>query len=378
MADDALEADARSCLTFEQAKSRALAKVAERKAEAVAAEQGPLQTVRSAVDAYIAARETKERLNGTNKRDARARLTKHVLTAALAERPLHALTERDLTRWREALPANLAVATVQRLVGDFKAALNAAASRHRAALPSDLPLAIKNALRSGEATPPTARDKQALPDRDIRRLIEAAQEVDNANHWEGDLSRLVIVLAATGARFSQVVRLRVGDVQVDQNRIMVPVSRKGRGTKRRSHVAVVVGTDVISALVPVTAERRPSELLLERWFSRQESGRHWTRDRRGPWVDAYEMARPWNQIITTAGLPDTVVPYSLRHSSIVRQLRAGLPVRLVAALHDTSAAMIEAHYSAAIVDALDSLAAGAVVPLMSQVSDAENVVRLSR
>ena len=65
-----------------------------------------------------------------------------------------------------------------------------------------------------------------------------------------------------------------------------------------------------------------------------------------------------------AGLPADTVPYALRHSSIVRQLRAGLPVRLVAALHDTSARMIELHYSAAIVDALDDLSAGAVIPLV--------------
>ena len=57
------------------------------------------------------------------------------------------------------------------------------------------------------------------------------------------------------------------------------------------------------------------------------------------------------------------IPYSLRHSSIVRGLRAGLPVRLVAALHDTSSAMIERHYAAFIVDAMDELAARAVVPL---------------
>jgi hypothetical protein len=41
----------------------------------------------------------------------------------------------------------------------------------------------------------------------------------------------------------------------------------------------------------------------------------------------------------------------------------GLPVRLVAAMHDTSLQMIERHYSAHIVDALDELAARAVVPL---------------
>jgi hypothetical protein len=46
-----------------------------------------------------------------------------------------------------------------------------------------------------------------------------------------------------------------------------------------------------------------------------------------------------------AGLPADTVPYALRHSSIVRQLAAGVPVRFVAQIHDTSVAMIERHYS---------------------------------
>jgi len=48
--------------------------------------------------------------------------------------------------------------------------------------------------------------------------------------------------------------------------------------------------------------------------------------------------------------------YALRHSSIVRALGAGLPIRLVAALHDTSVEMIEKHYAAFIVDATEELA----------------------
>jgi hypothetical protein len=42
----------------------------------------------------------------------------------------------------------------------------------------------------------------------------------------------------------------------------------------------------------------------------------------------------------------------------------GLPIRLVAALHDTSVVMIERHYSRWIVDGLDDLVARAVVPLV--------------
>jgi hypothetical protein len=74
------------------------------------------------------------------------------------------------------------------------------------------------------------------------------------------------------------------------------------------------------------------------------------------------------------GMPD-VIPYALRHSSIVRGIRAGLPIRLVAALHDTSVVMIERHYSRWITDGLDELAARAVVPLVP--IDGDNVVRLT-
>lgn len=46
-------------------------------------------------------------------------------------------------------------------------------------------------------------------------------------------------------------------------------------------------------------------------------------------------------ILLKAGLNEEIVPYALRHTSIVRGLRVGLPTRLVAALHDTSVGMIE-------------------------------------
>jgi hypothetical protein len=62
---------------------------------------------------------------------------------------------------------------------------------------------------------------------------------------------------------------------------------------------------------------------------------------------------------------DWAVPYSLRHSSIVRGIREGLPIRLDAALHDTSVEMIERHYSRWITEGLDELAARAVVPLVA-------------
>jgi hypothetical protein len=41
-----------------------------------------------------------------------------------------------------------------------------------------------------------------LSDDDVRRLIKAANEIDDEHDWDGDLYRLVLGLAATGARFT--------------------------------------------------------------------------------------------------------------------------------------------------------------------------------
>ena len=119
-----------------------------------------------------------------------------------------------------------------------------------------------------------------------------------------------------------------------------------------------------------------SLLLRPRWH-KGAVGR-WTKGDRGPWGPVDELNRVWPSIVQRAGLPAATIPYSLRHSSIVRGLRAGLPVRLVAALHDTSSAMIEAHYTRFIADAMDELAARAVVPLTTAPATVVSIERAKR
>jgi integrase len=217
---------------------------------------------------------------------------------------------------------------------------------------------------SAHAVPAAAREAQVLPDVDVRALISAAWEVDAVESWDGDLARIVLLLAATGARFSQIARMTVADVQAAQKRLMIPVSRKGRGAKNSSHIGVRVGADVLAALAKAIAGRQGSEplFLRARWEPVRGAVR-WEKGSRGPWHAASELTRPWAPIVSRARLAAGIIPYALRHSSIVRGLRAGLPVRLVAALHDTSSAMIERYYAAFIVDVMDELAARAVVPL---------------
>lgn len=369
-ADDGLSADGVETLNFEQAKNRAAQHVEQERQRERDAGKEPIPTVREVVETYAAKRKARaEKQEGARPRDASGRLALHVLEKPLANKRLDTLSDEDLSDWRADLPETLATSSIQRIVNDLRAALNAVPPRILKRLPASYLTMIKLGLKAGEAEPATARDGAALPDADVRRIIEAARTVDDMEDWSGDLFRLVLVLAATGMRFSQIRRIQVGDVQPEQSRLMIPTSRKGRGQKRATHIGVKVGGDVIEALRSAVAGRRPADPLLERWKHRQERPAEgakpiWVRDKRGTWNSPAELARPWASIIERAGLPADTVPYALRHSSIVRGLRAALPVRLVAQLHDTSDKMIERHYASAIVNALDDLAALAVVPLV--------------
>jgi integrase len=185
-----------------------------------------------------------------------------------------------------------------------------------------------------------------------------------------DLGLLVAVLAATGARFSQVARLTVADVlDGPEPRLMMPASRKGQKAGRRAqHYPCAVSPDLIALLRTATEGRRGSDPLLLRWAWKLAPGnkskgtrRQWVQDKRVPWREAYEMTKPWRTAVTLAGLPPETEPYRLRDASIIRGLRAGFPTRLVAQLHDTSAEMIERYYTPHIADALGDLARKAVV-----------------
>jgi hypothetical protein len=84
-------------------------------------------------------------------------------------------------------------------------------------------------------------------------------------------------------------------------------------------------------------------------------------------------------VIEAAGLdPDEVTLYALRHSSIVRQLLANVPIRIVATLHDTSVKMIERTYSRYIAGHSDEIARRALLETNAQPPAAANVVPLAK
>jgi integrase len=329
-------------------------------------EASRVTTVANAVRTYVKARIARDPRHG---RDAETRLARHVLgDTKLASLPVGRVTARALSEWRASLPAALSAAGINRLLNDFRAALNLHVASHWRELPATVGKEIELGLK---ALPGTSGARQALlSDADIRKIIESAYDVDP------DLGALVLVLAGTGARFSQAARITIADFQPKANRVMVPASGKGRNARQRAYAAVPLGPDSVERLERLTVGRSGHAPLLMRWISRQVGPIKWVPVERAAWSDASQMLGGWKKTLAMAGVP-YVEPYSLRHSSIVRGLRSGVPVRIVAALHDTSSAMIERYYSAFILDAADELARRAIVPLVSPPATSFSVVASS-
>jgi hypothetical protein len=88
----------------------------------------------------------------------------------------------------------------------------------------------------------------------------------------------------------------------------------------------------------------------------------------GEWKDA-DHHRPFKDVVQRCALTDwerlgyaaPVTLYALRHTDIVRQIQANVPLRVTAATHDTSVAMIERHYSRHIADHTDAITRAALL-----------------
>ena len=255
------------------------------------------------------------------------------LTPTLATKPVALLSMNDLRHWRDGLVSKgVAPATINRTRAGLRAALELAASL-------DDRIANRNAFRSGLKGLPGGKNARrvVLPDADVLRIVEAAYQEDRA------FGVLVEVLAQTGARVSQVARLRCADLQADRAdpRLLMPTSYKGRGQKEKQQQVPVPITATLAALLTELKGDRPDDAPLlpksdgSRWLEINKS-EHWNLFR---------------AVAERAGFdPDVITSYALRHASICRALLNGVPISIVSRLHDTSAREIEAHYAAYILD----------------------------
>jgi integrase len=349
IADDLEDADGIRVFDFWQAqdKARALGRGDISRGEAITTAK-PV-TVGQALAAYEADLKTR---GGDSGNVARVRVN---LPSGLFNRPVKLLTSLELRRWRDILAKKLSAATVNRTATGLKAALNLAAEH-------DERITNRRAWEIGLATIPDAEQPRnvILPDVTVRQIMRKAKEQSN------EFGLLVEVAAVTGARVSQLAQLEVQDLQVgrDAPRLMMPTSRKGKAKKAVQCRPVPIPPNLATKLLAVSAGRPLTASLLVK-----SSGAPWKKsDHSRPFARAAKAAEEG---------PERITFYALRHSSIVRQILAGVPIRVVAVNHDTSVVMLERTYSRYIGDHSDALARIGMLDTSELPSDAAMPIRRS-
>jgi integrase len=282
------------------------------------------------------------------------------VTPSLLSKPAQMLTKSELTTWRNNLIGKMKPASINRVCKSFRAALNLAAN-------NDSRIKNRDAWKLGlKGLPGAEEDRNViLQDEEVGRMVLATYDHDDA------LGLFVHVLAETGARPSQVARLLVGDlvmINAKAPRLMMPKSAKGSGNRLARKVerySVAITPDLAQRLKLASKGRFSRDRLLL-----QSNGR--------PWGEQPSSAyrRDMLEVIASVGFGPEVTIYALRHSSIVRQLLNNVPVRLVAASHNTSVVEIERTYSKHITDHSDEISRRAMLHLPATGAAAENVVAL--
>ena len=343
-ADDFQDANGKDVLTYWQAIDRARV-LARGEDDTAGAGERP-KTVAEALAGYEV--DLKAR-SGDVSTVARVRLH---LPNKLSAKPVVLVTADHLKQWRNGLRSTLAAGSIDRIANALRASLNMVADSDKRVSRHAWEVGLR-AVGGGAV----ARNVILPPDQ-IHRIVSASYDISP------EFGLLVEVAATTGARVGQLRRLEISDVQSSRAdpRLMMPSSKKGRGEKKVSHQPVAIPEVLALRLKQAGKGKAGHDPLLAK-----PSGEPWKRS---------DHTRLFTRAVVRAGLnPTKVTLYALRHSNIVRQLRGGVPIRIVAVAHDTSVLMIERNYSKDIASHVDDLVRPTLLDLSKPTSG--NVVPLA-
>jgi integrase len=157
---------------------------------------------------------------------------------------------------------------------------------------------------------------------EARRLINAC---------DPEFRALVRMALATGARFSELANLRVGDFNPDSGTVHVRASKSGKGRH------IVLTEEGVQHLIVLCAGRASTE---------------WIRVKRdaGKWQESHQT-RPMKQACVQAGIAPVASFHTLRHTYASLSVMAGAPLLVVATnLGHSDTRMVEKHYGHLAVD----------------------------
>lgn len=271
-------------------------------------------TVKEACEAYVEHLKAHKGLPSSN--DAAGRFQRTVYDHRIAKLQLSKLKTSDLKAWLNTQLKNDEEDDEE----DLRRSKDSA-NRNLSSLKAALNLALKDRLVATDAGWKTVTGFAGAGKR-RDAYLDPKQRNDLIDACPNDLKLLVKAMLLTAARPGELASLKVTDF----NKAHGSIDLTGKTGRRTS----TLSTAAIKFFSEQSKGKLPAAPLLSR-----EYGDHWNKD---SWKKLFKEA------VKTAGLPDNIVMYTLRHVAISEMIMGGMDSFIVAKLAGTSVAMIEKHY----------------------------------
>lgn len=271
-------------------------------------------TVEQACRRYVEDRRSEKGENTA--KDAEGRFRRLVYGRAFGKIELAALRTAHITDWRN----GLADTDEDDDDPDAERKAKDSANRNLATLKAALNLAYRMGFVSSTAQWDRVESFQKVGRR-RERFLTVAERKKLLAAAAPALTRLLRAVLLTAARPGELASATVGDL--DPAGLLTLQGKTGRRI-------IPLSPDALAHLKTCAGSRALDAPLLTR-----EDGKAWTRF---DWRDEMSEARK------TAGLPDDVVLYNLRHVAISEMIVGGIDPLTVARIAGTSVAMIQRHY----------------------------------
>lgn len=256
------------------------------------------------------------------------RFKAHVYDAPIAVLKLDKLSTRDVEQWRNGLLRVMKKSSANRVLRDFKSALNYVARRDHL---DDKSWRYVRAFKG-----PNSADG-------VRTIyLSVAQRSRLIQHAHPDLANLIRGLLFTAARPLSGAELpvaKVSDFDPQQKNLTLR-NYKGDGSERKR--VVPLSDSAVEFFTVLSKDKQPCDYLFTK------GGNRWQRHM---WSNGIEAAmRKANKKADEEGVPADRLPYdtcayTMRHCAITDRLKAGISIGRVAKDAGTSIAMIEKHYA---------------------------------
>ena len=332
VADDLVDADGITTLSYDQARERAQKWV---RGVAVSTDQKkilkPVQTVAQAIHEYSAFLEIERKSSTGIAGTANCYILKH----PIAQLPLHVLTIQIVEQWRNGIagtprlnrsgksPKVPKVFDTEEEEEEAKKKRKATANRVLNILKAALNRAVRGGADGGANEWRLVGGFRGVDSIRTRFLSIVEQQLLVEACPQG-LCELVQGALLTGMRIGSLSRLKVREVFTMSKSILLLQSKGG------TNVSIPMTTEATEFMARMVAGRRPEAFVFLR-----PDGTPWTKN---------HHQRPFEEAVKKARL-EKVVFHELRHTYASTLLMSGVnPVALARAMGHTSTRMVEKHY----------------------------------